>query len=124
MTIYIAHSRAFDYKKELYEPIKNASFGQKHTLILPHENSEEVSSSKEFFQKKCDLVIAEVSQPSTGMGIELGWADAFNVPIACLHKKGSPISKSLSTISTMIFEYTDTDDMITIIQKIIQNIAF
>lgn len=35
--------------------------------------------------KTCDLMIAEVSLPATGLGIELGWAKAFKVPILCMY---------------------------------------
>ena len=35
MKIYIAHSREFDYKNELYTPIKKVL--KDHEVILPHE---------------------------------------------------------------------------------------
>ena len=76
MKIYISHSTGFDYQKELYEPIKNSELYNSHEIIFPHDKSSEVSNSKEVI-KGCDMVIAEVSYPSTGMGIELGWADGF-----------------------------------------------
>jgi nucleoside 2-deoxyribosyltransferase len=42
----------------------------------------------------CDLVVAEVTTPSLGVGYELGWATALNKPILCLHrtKAGRPLS--------------------------------
>lgn len=74
MKIYVAHSSGYDYQNELYSPIRNSTLNTKHQITLPHENSIEQFNSKEFL-KKCNLVIADVSYPSTGLGIELGWAN-------------------------------------------------
>ncbi|MDX9786096.1 MAG: nucleoside 2-deoxyribosyltransferase [Desulfobacterales bacterium] len=34
----------------------------------------------------CDLVVAEVSIPSLGVGYELGWATALQKPVLCLYR--------------------------------------
>jgi 2'-deoxynucleoside 5'-phosphate N-hydrolase len=34
----------------------------------------------------CDLVVAEVTSPSLGVGYELGWATALKKPVLCLHR--------------------------------------
>lgn len=86
MTIYISHSKNFDYQNELYYPLK--SLVEKYDFIFPHENGDKGMISKKIFQeKKCDIVLAEASFPATGEGIELGWANAYNIPIICVHKK-------------------------------------
>jgi 2'-deoxynucleoside 5'-phosphate N-hydrolase len=43
---------------------------------------------------ECDLVVAEVSIPSLGVGYELGWAAALKKPVLCLYriKDGPPLS--------------------------------
>jgi len=112
MKIYIAHSRNFDFQKELYNPIKNSPIGKEHTFIFPHEESGESFGSKELFKKGCDLIIAEVSHPSTSLGIELGWADMLNAPIICIYRKDSKISGSLKAVTKTFLEYSDTDDLI------------
>ena len=40
--------------------------------------------------KSCDIVVAEVTMPSLGVGYELGWAAALAKPVLCLHRCGSP----------------------------------
>jgi hypothetical protein len=119
MNIHVAHSRSFDFKTELYEPIKNSSLSKEHTFIFPHDENSQLVSSKELFQTGCDLVIAEVSHPATGMGIELGWADMLNIPIICIYKNGSNLSHSLKAVTNTFLEYSDTNEMIT---KIIEGI--
>ncbi len=71
MNIYVAHSREFDFKKDLYEPIRNSELNDLAEVILPHEQSEEPFNIKEGL-KTVDYMIAEVSFPSIGLGIELG----------------------------------------------------
>lgn len=120
MKIYVAHSRSFDFQKELYEPIRNSALAKEHTFVLPHSDSEEPFNSKQFFQDGCDLVLAEVSYPATGLGIELGWADFLQIPIACMYKKNAKISGSLKAVSDIFFEYSDSQDLIAQVEKIIQ----
>lgn len=111
MKIYVCHSSAFDYKKELYEPIRNSFLNKKHEFIFPHEKSDEIFNSKDVIST-CDLIIAEVSYPSTGQGIELGWANKDKKRTTFLYKKGSKISISLSKISNEFVEYTDAKNLI------------
>jgi 2'-deoxynucleoside 5'-phosphate N-hydrolase len=46
----------------------------------------------------CDLVVAEVTVPSLGVGYELGWASALGKPVLCLHraKSGRPLSAMIA----------------------------
>ncbi len=119
MRIYIAHSREFDFQNELCAPLRKSALNGQHEFVLPHENSDAPSSSKEFFQNGCDLVIAEVSFPSTGLGIELGWANMLKVPMACISKTGSKVTVSLNAVCDSFYEYSDANDLITKIEAII-----
>ncbi len=120
MKIYVAHSRNFDFTKELYEPIQNSSLIKEHTFIFPHSENDEPFSSKELFQNGCDLIIAEVSYPATGLGIELGWADILKVPVICIYKKDSKVSGSLKVITDKFVEYSGTEDLIAKLTQSIQ----
>lgn len=44
----------------------------------------------------CDLVVAEVTVPSLGVGYELGWAAALKKPVLCLNR--STAGRSLSAM--------------------------
>ena len=104
MNIYVSHSSNFDYQTELYLPLKTIL--KDHTLILPHEKDVKPFPVRELFSdKKCDLVIAEVSFPSTGQGIELGWADNLKIPVLYLVRKNIKVSDSIFTISSKIIIY-------------------
>jgi hypothetical protein len=110
MKIYFCHSKNFDFKNELYSPIRSSLLNKKHEIIFPHETDKFINS-KEII-KGCDLVIAEVSFQSTAMGIELGWANIMGKKIICVYKKGSKISQSLKTVSSVFLEYKNFKDLI------------
>jgi hypothetical protein len=118
MIIYISHSSSFNFKDELYKPLKESGIDRE--FIFPHDKTSEQYPTKELLEsKKCDLVIAEVSFPSTGQGIELGWANDNNISIICIYKKGSTYSKALNPVSKNFTEYTDSLDLIEKVRKAI-----
>jgi hypothetical protein len=108
MRIYFGHSSNMDYKR-LYNLIKN--YESSHDMVLPHEFSKDPFVSKDFM-KGIQLFIAEVSLPSTGLGIELAWAKDADIPIFFFYKKGSKISDCLKLISKNFVEYDDDKDFI------------
>lgn len=112
MNIYISHSRKIDFVNDLYNPIKNSDKLKKHRFIFPHIDNQVINSEELFRNKKCDLVLAEVSTPSTGQGIELGYAKILEIPIICIYKKGSDLSNSLKWITNNFIEYNDSIDLI------------
>jgi len=104
MRIFLSHSTNYDYKKELYYPIIKKFKNTDREFFLPEEHH----INTKLTIKSCDIFIAEVSHgPSTGMGIEIGWADAFNKPIICFYKEGTKISNSIKYLTQNIFSYND-----------------
>lgn len=113
MKIYISHVRRGNYQEELYQPLLASELAQKHTFIFPHAVSQKPFNTKELFQNKgCDMVLAEISYPATGQGIELGWADMSGIPIVCMYKKGMDVSGSALMIAKEKVEYENTQDLI------------
>lgn len=43
----------------------------------------------------CDLLLAEISTPSHGVGYEIGYALALGKKVLCLHRQGRKISKMI-----------------------------
>lgn len=108
MKIYLSHASHFDYQNELYQPLKE-SVARKHQVVFPHDdflvNTHETILGS-------DVVVAEVTYPSTGEGIELGWANAGKVPIVCLFKIGHEYSSSLTFVSGTFIGYSSRQDMV------------
>ncbi len=109
MKIYVSHSREFDFKEGLYKPLEDSAL-VKYDFFLPHEDGKDLNTKEEI--KNSELVLAEVSFPSTGQGIELGWANILKVPIVCISKTGNKVSGSLQYLTQDFITYTDSKDLI------------
>lgn len=116
MEIYIAHSNGFDFKNELYAPLRKSELNIKHHIFLPHETDEFVNT-KEIIRKS-DIIVAEVSYPATGVGIELGWANDANKRVICIYKTGCKVSKSLKVVCNTFIEYSNSSDIIAKLSEI------
>lgn len=117
MKIYFPHGKQLDYK-EFYSAIRTSPLFSKHTCIFPYEKNAIPENSKDIIQN-ADLIIAEVSFPATGLGIELGWANDLKKRIVCVYKKESHISGSLKYISDEFISYNDFPDLIKKIKQMI-----
>jgi hypothetical protein len=111
MKIYLAHSTHFDFKEKLYTPIKNSPLATEHEWHFPHETDAPPEISRDMI-KGCDALVADVSAPSLGVGIEMGWADAFHVPVIAMNERGSKVSFSIDNVVTQRFEYENQGDML------------
>lgn len=112
--IYVSHSSLVNYKELLYAPLKSSHLNKTCNFVFPHEqDSANLFNTKALFKSgKCKLVLAEVSTPSTGQGIELGWANDLNIPIVCIYQKGCKVTDALKTVSSEFIEYEGFEDMI------------
>jgi len=108
MNIYIAHSTQFDYKNDLYVPIRQSKANKKHKILLPYETNYSPLNIKDFFNI-CDLVIAEITLPVLEVGIELGWADTKGIPIKCIYRSETPISEVFNALTSEFIEYINFD---------------
>jgi len=119
MEIYVGHSGGFDYKEKLYRPIRESCLNGEHNFVLPHEFSNKPFDSKKYLKDKCDLFIADVSYPSIPLGIELGWADAYGVPVIYTYQRGSKLSSSLKVVGEDFLEYSSGDGLIFALEEMI-----
>lgn len=119
--VYITHSTAFNYRQELYQPIRQCEFLQQYEFILPHEFDEQSFNSKDAINN-CNLVLAEVSYPSTGQGIELGWANMLQKPVVCIYQEGKQFSSSLRIITEVFAPYTTREEMLRVVEKLLEKL--
>jgi nucleoside 2-deoxyribosyltransferase len=108
--IYLAHAKEYpDFKQNLYLPLVDLLTKDLH-LILPHQNSDSPFNSRQLiFYQKVDLVLAELSYPATGLGIEMGWANSQNIPIIGLTKNNYKVSSSAQMLCQKILFYDELD---------------
>lgn len=120
MKILVAHASNFDYQTELYEPLKRSAIAQEHTLVFPHDEEDAEIETNEHVADS-DLLIAEVTHPSIGAGVEIGLAQAAGVRALFLCKKGTKPSAALKFIKGKLIEYTDASDLIAKVEAEIAN---
>jgi hypothetical protein len=111
MKIYLSHSSGYDYENELYLPLKSSVVVREHEVFFPHDTENRDTNSKSLIEHG-DIILAEVSEPSTGQGIELGWASSANKSILCIYRSGSKLSSSLKFITNQFIEYKNPEDLL------------
>ena len=120
MKIVVTHSSKFDFVNKLYKPLEDSALWGEHEFVLPQPDGQKEQMTRDIIAS-ADLVLAEVSMPSTGQGVELGWADMSGTRIICVHEVNSLASSSLKYISDDFIEYTDSKDMIAKLSNIIES---
>ena len=109
MNIYFACSITGGREFEpIYQAIVAALEAQGHVIPTSHLASSEVTglekviSPQDIYQRdvkwidESDMVIAEVSTPSHGVGYEVAYALSIGKPVACLFQQGRAVSKMLT----------------------------
>lgn len=122
-TIYLTHSTAWDYKTQLYQPLRQSHLNSFYHFILPHEHNPQPQNSKTIIEA-ADLILAEVSYPSTGQGIELGWANLMQKPILCFFQAGKNHSAALSILTDHFFCYANSAEFTEKLAIFLKNCKF
>jgi nucleoside 2-deoxyribosyltransferase len=71
----------------------------------------------------CDLVVAEATTPSLGVGYELGWATILGKPVLCLYQatSGRPLSAMIAgSPGIQTVAYSSLDEAKTIMKEFIR----
>ncbi len=109
-----------------YGEVLTEHIGDKNVIM-----SESASFTDDFIYKRdmswlkeSDLVIAEVSTTSLGVGFELGYAVEVKKPVLCLYREGAPhaISAMISGCSDIkVVNYKEVSELKNPIEKFIQD---
>lgn len=121
MKVFVAHASSFNFKDKLYVPLRASVLNAEHDILLPQEKEIEEITREHI--KHCDVLVADVSAPSLGAGIEMGWADAFGVPVIAMAEKGSHVSFSIDNVVSERFEYESPEDMVAKLTVAMRNVS-
>ena len=75
------------YGQVLTEHVGDAKYVPKSENGIPADIC--VYTKDTNWMKECDILIAEISKPSLGVGYEIGFAEALGKKIVCLYREGS-----------------------------------
>ena len=104
-------SGSFRHTPTFFTAINNFAASQdKIGIAMPHGADDDVKLTRDDIQA-AELVIAEASIPSTGSGIELGWANAAGKPIVAFHQAGTVASPSLQFVNATMHTYVTEEDI-------------
>lgn len=117
--IYLAHSSKYDFQSEFYQPIKQSPLMDDFVFLL--DTPDFLPNTKKLI-KSYDTVVAKIGYSTTGGGIEIGWADAFNVPLILIHNKNFHPAPYYSDMSENIISYDSPEDMVGKLQKILKRL--
>ena len=110
------------------------SFGDvltEHVGYKDVEKSEKNHSDIYIFERdvkwleSSDVMIADVTVPSLGVGYEIGFAETLNIPILCLYnpKNKKPLSAMITGNKNIIWkEYSSFEDAQMLIKNFLSNI--
>ena len=89
-------------------------------------NPGEVYERDVAWMRACNVLVAEVSTPSHGVGYEIAYALSIGKLVLCIYREGQPISKMLTGNShpnIQVKSFSDIDDAITIIRSFLAQIS-
>ena len=136
MKIYFAGSiRGGRDEEDNYLKIINylSKFGEvltEHVGLKNIEENEQKNSDTHIFQrdiswlKSSDVMVADVTVPSLGVGYEIGFAETLNIPILCLYnpKNKKSLSAMISGNKNLIWkEYNSVEEAQLLIDQFLSN---
>jgi len=109
-----------DYKK-IVDYLKTIGTVLDEHVADPNlQSSGESITSTEIYNRdvswinECDILIAEVTVPSLGVGYEIGYAESLNKRIICLYQNDESISAMIKGNNSIThISYDDVDELLT-----------
>ena len=123
MNVYFACSITGGREYEaVYQAITQALLEDGHTVPTAHLATAEVVALEKIvapqevyardvaWMRACDVLIAEVSVPSHGVGYEIGFALGLRRPVLCVYQEGRSVSKMITGNSDPLLRVRVYDD--------------
>jgi nucleoside 2-deoxyribosyltransferase len=104
--------------------IPTAHLAESNVMALESEiNPREVFDRDTDWIRGCDVLIAEVSVPSHGVGYEIGFALGEGKPVLCLYQEGRKVSKMITgnpRSNLKIKSYHNSEEAISLAQEFLE----
>ena len=117
----------------IYSAIVEWMLARGHNVLTAHLAKPEVMAAEaivnaaEVFQRdllwidEADVIVAEVSTPSHGVGYEIAYAVIMKKPVLCLAREGVKVSKMITGNDRLKFEkYGDEGEAVKIIGEFLK----
>jgi nucleoside 2-deoxyribosyltransferase len=101
--------------------LSSANVMEEEAVISPHA----VYDRDVNWIKGCDVVVAEVSTPSHGVGYEVALAEAIGKPVLCCHAQGRRVSKMITgnpNPKVRVIPYRNDDELIAAVREYLRQL--
>ena len=114
-------NKRIDFLPEIQKAVESKGL---ETFVIKAGGTPEEIFDRDYNQiKSSDLIIAEVSEPSHGVGIEIGMSFPLGLKRILLFQKGSVVTKLAQGMpDTFIVEYEELEDLKNNLNKILSKI--
>jgi len=114
-------NKRIDFLPEIEKIVK---FKGLETFVIKAGGTPEEIFDRDYNQiKSSDLIIAEVSEPSHGVGIEIGMSFPLGLKRIILFQKGSVVTKLVQGMpDTFIVEYEEIEDLKNNLNEILEKL--
>ena len=119
-----------NYLKLINHLTKYGKVLTEHVGLKNIEENEQKNSDTNIFQrdiswlKSSDVMVADVTVPSLGVGYEIGFAETLNIPILCLYnpKNKKSLSAMISGNKNLVWkEYNSVEEAQLLIDQFLSN---
>ena len=122
----------------VYAALVNAMLAEGHQVLTAHLASSEVMAEEAVIDpatvyqrditwvETCDVVVAEVSTPSHGVGYEIAHALDRGKPVLCCYRAGTRVSKMLignNTAGLSVRTYRDEAEAVSLAKTFLRSLA-
>lgn len=87
-------------------------------VVIANAEAQALHQTKQAISEAA-LVLAEVSIPSTGSGIELGWASAYDKPIIGFYQAGAQVSPAVKFVTKQLYSYVTEEDIVDVLKTLV-----
>lgn len=138
MNIYFACSITGGRDLEpVYQDLVRALLEDGHTVPTAHLADSDVKVYESSVQpleiytrdttwiRECDVLVAEVSTPSHGVGYEVGYALGVGKPVLCVHRAGVTVSKMITgnpDDRLQVRAYRDTEEAVSLVRGFLSGV--
>ena len=118
--IIISENRRDDFYRAVIQTLEGKGFEVFAPQFLPPAEPVEIYRRDVEHVRKADFVIAEISSPSHGVGMEIMLAIEMEKPLLLFHHENAGRISKMVTGSTgvAIFEYRSTEEVVAILRSI------
>ncbi len=118
--IIISENRRDDFYKTVINFLESSNFEVFAPQFLPHAEPSEIYRRDVESVRKADFILAEISSPSHGVGMEIMLGIELGKPLLLFHHKDTDrISKMVAGADgKAMFEYGTPEEVVAILQSI------